>query len=372
MKILFVEPYAFTLFAFRKELLDELIKNNHEVYLCVDCNESVFNEYSNKVKKIYDLKLNLKDVKLSKNAFVLRYYKRIIKEIKPDLILSFTIKPNIYCGLFAKRINMVANITGLGRTFDKKSMLHLIAVSLYRKSFKNVDCIFFQNKNSLEQFKLNKIPVNKYRIIPGSGVNIEKFKCNTKHSNSKTFLFASRPIKEKGFDLMLMAIPKIVDVHADSKFIFLVDNDEVCHNSELKRIIDLYPNNVVLSPRTSDMVSIYCNSSFLVSPSFYHEGISNVLLESLACKTPVITTNDNPGCMEVLVEGKTGYGVKSDDLDSLVEAILKACTTDDNKLNEMGDFGREFVSKHFNRNITVNEYMKIINYLEDKGDIHGF
>ena len=91
--------------------------------------------------------------------------------------------------------------------------------------------------------------------------------------------------------------------------------------------------------------------------------MSNILLESLACERPIITTNDNPGCMEVLREGKDGYGVKSDDLPSLVAALSKALDTSDLDVMRMGKYGRELITKCYDRKIVVATYIDVIERL---------
>ena len=111
------------------------------------------------------------------------------------------------------------------------------------------------------------------------------------------------------------------------------------------------------------MRCLYCKNDFLIAPSFYKEGISNVLLESLACERPIITTKDNPGCMEVLEDGVNGFGVRSDNLDDLVKAILLASNTSKAKANLMGKEGRKYVASNFNRKDVVNAYLNVISSL---------
>lgn len=364
MKILFVEPNQDTLLCFRKELVDELIKQGHELFLCLKSSEIVDSLYGDKAKEIIKLDADLKNVNPFKNLSLIRRYKRIIKRIKPDIILSFTIKPNIYCGLYAKKSFMIANITGLGRAFNKKGLLNKIAMFLYKRSFKNVDYIFFQNSHDYQLFKNRHLIKNNYKVIPGSGVNITKFKkVLTVERNNQEFLFASRPLEEKGFDLLIQCIPEVVSKYPNAMFSLLVNKDEIA-NEKLKDIICDYSNNIKFLGRTESMIDHYCNSSFLVSPSYYHEGISNVLLESLACETPIITTNDNPGCMDVLVEGVNGFGVQSKDKTSLLNSLLKACSTPIDAISKMGENGRQYVSKKFNRNDVVNTYIGLINSIK--------
>ena len=365
MKILFANPYESSLFSFRKELLDALIANGHEIVLCVEKTKKVINEYEGKVIKIIDIKMNLKDRNIFKNLSIKKKYKKTIRTEKPDVILSFGIKPNIYCGLYAKQIPSFANITGLGNIETKNKILNKLIIHLYRKSFKNINCVFFQNKDEYEFFKKHKIPVNSYKFIPGSGVNISKFIPNNKaiEKDKRYFLYASRAIKEKGFNLLVEAIPKVLEKNEKAHFIFLSAEEDVFADEKAKEVFKKYNNNVTVLPRVDDMNNLYSSIHFLVSPSYYKEGISNVLLESLSCGRPIITTSDNFGCKETLIENINGYGVLSNDLNSLVAALVKACETPIEDIIKMGENGRKFVIKNFDRNLVIEAYLNALDHL---------
>ena len=109
-------------------------------------------------------------------------------------------------------------------------------------------------------------------------------------------------------------------------------------------------------------------NDFLISPSFYNEGISNVLLESLACGRPIITTNDNHGCMEVIRDGINGFGVESNNLESLYKAIEKAILLSKTEIEKMGIKGRQFVVENFDRNIVINTYLDTIEHLKNRSE----
>ena len=367
MKILFVDPHESSLFSFRKELLDALIEHKHSIILCSEPSDKTTKEYKDRVNKIEPISINLKSKGFISNYKLKKQYKRVIKETNLDLIISYKIKPNIYCGYYAKNIPMIANITGLGNIFKKKGLLSRIGLHLYRKSFKNVNHVFFQNEDGYKFFVEHKIPVNSYSVIPGSGVNLDKFYPDDKNTKRKdevvNFLFASRAIKEKGFELLLEAIPEVIKSVSNVHFNCLNAEEDVRDNALFKEVSKKYSSYITLLERTDDMRSVYLENDFVVSPSYYREGISNVLLESLACARPIITTNDNPGCMELLQDGINGFGVKSKDLNSLVAALIRAASTNKDEIIEMGKRGREFVEKNFDRRIVIDKYLEIINKL---------
>jgi len=262
---------------------------------------------------------------------------------------------------------MIANITGLGNMFKKQNLSSKIGVFLYKRAFKNIDFVFFQNQDGLAFFKKNNIPLQNYRIIPGSGVNIDTFISTELDENNKqiNFLFASRAIREKGFNLLLKAIPFVVGKNKNLHFNFLSAEENILHDSEFQAISENFKEYITVLDRTNDMNSIYRQNDFLVAPSFYREGISNVLLESLACGRPIITTMDNPGCMEVLQNNVNGFGVMSNNLDSLVLTLLKASNLSKKEIKKMGDNGRKFVVEKFDRKIVIKNYLEVIKHLCD-------
>ena len=357
MKILIVENDSVT-FGFRKELIDTLLEDN-ELGLVGDFNNEITSFYEDKLK-LYPVKTELKSKNIFKNAKLKKTYRKIIGEFNPDVLLTFTIKPNIYCNLKKNNCITIANITGLGSAFNKNGLLKSLVVHLYKKSFKNIMYVMFQNEGGLECFKANKITVNNYSIIPGSGINDEKYQLlpldNHKGVN---FLFPSRPIEQKGFYLLLNAIPDVIKNNSDAHFVFLGNLDENARKHIEKLEKDVL-DHIKFHPFEKDIVKHYKECDFVVSPSFYNEGISNVLLEALACGRPIITTNDNYGCKEVLQEGVNGFGVKSRNIDSLVNALNKACQTSKDQIEKMGKSGRDFVIKNFNRKTTIQTYLDTI------------
>ena len=366
MKILFVEPHESSLFSFRKELLDSLIKEGHEIVLCIESTNKVISEYSH-LLKIVNVPMNLKDKSVLSNIRLKNAYKKIIKEERPDIILSYKIKPNIYCGLYAKRIPMIANITGLGNIFKSNGLLSRIGIMLYKRSFKNVSCVFFQNEDSYQFFCRHKIPVHNYRIIPGSGVNTQIFLPSPiPDGETINFLFASRAIREKGFFLLVDAIPFVIEKNHNVHFNFLNAEEDINSIPPFKFLLEEYKEFVSVLPRSNDIQNIYENNDYLVSPSYYREGLSNVLLESLACARPIITTNDNPGCKEALVEGVNGFGIKSNNLQNLVDVLILASQTTKERIKEMGLNGRAFVTTKFDRKLVIKEYIDVINSLTAK------
>lgn len=359
MKILFVENNDITLNSFRKELLDDLIRQKHQLCLVGEFKNKTLNKYASKTT-LYNIKTNLKSKSIFANYFLKKKYEQIIKDFGPDILLTFTIKPNIYCNLKKHDCISIANITGLGTSFNKNNFLQKIIVRLYKKSFKNVDYVFCQNESIISVLKSHNIPVKNSVLIPGSGVNIEKYRLSPldEHNNIE-FLFPSRLIKEKGFFVLLDAIPEVLKKYPNCHFTFYGSSNKESDEFVKKNKLNDSPNYEFHS-FSDDMNEIYKKCDFVVSPSFYNEGMSNVLLEALATGRPIITTNDNPGCKEILQENVNGFGVKSNNVDDLVKALCHAASLDKIKIEEMGKNGRKFVEDNFDRKIVINIYNQTI------------
>lgn len=365
MKILFIDNNERSLFPFRKEFLDRLILDENEILLAGNFAEKTINEYANKVR-VVTLGVSLKSIDPFKNLGYIFKVKKLIKEFKPDLMLTYTVKPNIFPNLFKHDCVSIANITGLGRVFNKKGILNILATFLYRYSFRNVSHVMFQNEHDKEVFLSKKIPVRSFSVIPGSGVNLETFSYNelTKHEETR-FLFPSRAIKTKGMKYMLKAIPLVLANHPEATFSFLQEGEKGFER-KMKKLQKEYPNNIFISSFTFGIVSKYQECDFVVSPSFHNEGVSNVLIESLAVGRPIITTNDNYGCKITLKEGLNGFGVKSKDVSSLVSVLNKACDSSLEERIKMGQFGRKLVEKEFSREFVISEYLRVIDFLVNK------
>jgi galacturonosyltransferase len=285
-------------------------------------------------------------------------YNKIIRQFKPDVILSFTIKPNVLGGLLVKKgIDFYPNITGLGTGIENGGFLEKIIRCLYKLSFKNSKSIFIQNNMNYEYFVRNNIHPEKLTLLPGSGINLEKFSL-LKYPNDKVirFSFISRIMKEKGIDEFLWLAKKIKSIYSEVEF-------HVCgfiENSYYNIINKVSEDNVIIyHGHVSDVREILQFTNCIIHPSYYPEGISNILLEAAACGRPIITTN-RPGCLETVIEGVSGYLVNTKDMDALYNATIKFLELNRSEQELMGVNGRKHIVDKFDRNIVVQKYIDLI------------
>ena len=357
-KILILANNDIGLYNFRKELIERLIQEKNEVYISLPNGERVkdleklgctfveTNVDRRGTNPIKDLKLILK-------------YKNILKKVKPNIVLTYTIKPNIYGGLMCriKNIPYICNITGLGTAAENESIVQKIVFVLYKCALKRVKCCFVQNSENLQFLTDNKL-VDKMRckLIPGSGVNLKHFKVLPYPNNSENvrFLFISRIMKEKGIEQYLEAAKTIKGKYSDTEFHVL----GFCEQEYEEQLQQLTEKGIInYHGLQKDVIPFLEETSCLIHPSYYPEGMSNVLLEASASGRPVITTNRS-GCKETVEDGKTGYIIEMKNSQQLIDKIEEFLKLSNEQRKQMGLYARKKVEKEFDRNIVIEEYLK--------------
>lgn len=359
-KILILANKDITLLYFRKELIEKLVAEKNDVTVCFPKSDKV-NEFINMGCKFIDIKMDRRGTNPVKDMGIIFNYLKILKETKPDIVLTFTIKPNLYGGFACriKKIPYIANITGLGTALQNEGLLQKLTIFLYHIAFKKIKCCFMQNEDNMKFFEKHKIADGKRKLLPGSGVNLEKYKLleYPKESDDLEFLFIGRIMKEKGIDLYIEIAKYIKSKYKNTKFHVI----GYCEQDYEGILEDLQKEEIIIyHGKQDDMIPFYKLSCCTIHPTYYPEGMSNVLLESAASGRPVITT-DKPGCREIVDEGVTGFIVKPQDIESLKIAVEKFINMPYEEKVNMGLAGRRKVEKEFDRNIVIDAYIKEIN-----------
>lgn len=359
-KVLILVNHDVVIYNFRLELVERLLNENYEVYISSPYGERIDDLISLGCKYI-EADFNRHGLNIFQEWKLLRYYKKIIKDIRPNVILTYTIKPNIYGALVARSysIPVIANITGLGTAVENGGIMQRISVALYKYAFRNITKVFFQNADNQQFFIEQKIAVGKHELIPGSGVNLERFPLmDYPKDNIVEFVFISRIMKEKGIDEYLNAAKYIRNKFLNTRFHILGFSEED-YEEELK---DLQEKNIVnYHGMQRDVKNFLKTFHCTIHPS-YHEGMSNVLLESAASGRPIITTNQS-GCKEIVDNDVSGFLVEKKNSDDLIRKIEEFLSLSYEDKREMGLAGRRKVEREFDREFVVDAYMKEINNL---------
>ena len=361
MKILILANHFNTLRIFRRELIKAISQQGHEVVIsiptCDDENKRILESYGTRVV-FTDFERRgmnpLKDVRL-----FLRY-RQLIKKEKPDKVIAYTIKCNIYGGFACQllRIPHYANITGLGSTFQKYNFTRKIVSALYKLSLRRSKRVFFENVGNQETILGDKIlkPEQTY-VLPGAGVNLIEFSPIEYPTNDKPlhFLFVGRIMREKGVDEYFEAIRKIKAIFPDTVFDFIG-----WYEDDYESIVKTMQNDGLLCFHgfQSDVKPFIANAHCVVLPS-WHEGMSNTLLESAAMCRPLITTNIH-GCKEAVIDGLNGFLTEVKNADSLYNALMNFINMPNECRAIMGINGRKHMEESFDKDMVVTLTLKEI------------
>ena len=354
-RILIVSNVTAGLVSFRRELIETLARENEVFILAADNGRRDILESLG--ARVIPAELERHGTNPLKELRAAAFFQKKMRELKPDIVFTYTIKANIYAGMAAASLSIpyVANITGLGPAVENGGLMQKITVPLYRHGLRKAQKVFFQNAANRD-FMLSRRMVREgqYDLLPGSGVNLTQYQPTPyPHGDTVDFLFISRVMKAKGIDQYLDAARIIRARHPETRF-------HVCGRCEQDyegRLRALQEEGVILYHGSiSDVAGMHRICACTVHPSYYPEGMSNVLLESCACARPIITTG-RPGCGEIVDDGVNGFVVREKDSADLAEKIERFLSLPWERRRDMGLAGRAKVEREFDRQIVVQKYL---------------
>lgn len=360
-RILILGNSGLVVFGMRGELIQRLIKEGYEVVVSfpngiLGEGEQMSKEYG---CRYVEVMIDRRGTNMIRDAELLRNYVTLIKTVKPHMVLTYTVKCSIYGGMACRflKVPYLVNITGLGKGLVEGGLRQKLLVALYKIAVKSAECVFFQNQHDRMFFAEQGIQCKKCDLLPGSGVNLEKYLPIPYPEDDKmVFTYIARVMKTKGIDEFLEAAKTIKKDHPNVEFhvcgFYEDDYKDIIENAEKHGIVKYHG-------QVSDVRPYEAISHCIVLPTYHPEGISNVLLEAAACGRPIITTN-RPGCAEVVDDGVNGYLVRERDSQDLLEKMQKFMNLSWEERKDMGLAGRAKVEKEFDRQIVVEKYLNDI------------
>lgn len=290
--------------------------------------------------------------------------RQLLKQHRPELLLSFTIKPNIYGSLAAAHLNIpyLPTITGLGYSFLQKGLLSRLTARLYRLAFRQARRVVFQNKDDRQWFVQQKLLRPEQAVlIPGSGVDTQYFYPDFPTTEAPcSFIYIGRLLWDKGLGEFVQAIRMLKQDHPDLQVCWLgapdTNNPAAIHTAQLEawQSEDL----IRLLGRQEDVRPYIAAADALVLPS-YREGLPRAVLEAMSMAKPVIVT-DVPGCRELVVEGENGYLAPVKDPRALRRVLQQFLTLPEQERRAMGRRGRTMVARNFDQGLIVGKYLELI------------
>lgn len=360
MKILICANNDVGLYNFRKDLIKKLIEMNNELHISLP--------YGRKVEGLkqigctfIDTKIDRRGINPLKDMILLVSYFFIMRKLKPDMVITYTIKPNIYAGIVCRLLNIkyVLNITGLGYVFQKESWLKKVLERAYFFICQKAHVVFFENISNKDVFlNLGIVNCSKTFVLKGAGVNTKEYKLALYPLDSVVtrFLFVGRIMQDKGIEELILAVKKLKMKYGDSVELDLVGLYE---ENYAKKIEQLVCEKIVNYHGFQDDVKPFINRAHcLVLPS-YHEGMSNVLLEAAAMGRPLITT-DIAGCREAVLDGQSGLLCKVRDAQDLYMKMQEFVELSYQSKRNMGLISHSYVTDNFNKDDVVEATIKMI------------
>lgn len=354
MKILVITNHSFMLWQFRRELIEELLKE-HEVVISVPFGEHI-KDFEKLGCRMIDTAVDRRGINPKTDLKLYRTYRKLLKIEKPDMVITYSIKPNIYAGFACRQMGIpyCVNVQGLGTAFQKPILSDVVTV-MYKTALKKAKVVFFENEGNAEEFRNRKIiPASQQHVLPGAGVNLERFTYHEYPQNNRVhFLYLGRIMREKGVDELFWAAQKLYEEGVD----FVLDLVGFFEDEYKEQVDKLVADGIaVFHGFQHDPVPYYSAADCVVLPS-YHEGMSNVLLEAAAIGRPVITS-DIPGCREAVVDGKSGLLCKAKEKAAVYKAMKEMLSHAVSERTQMGQSGRRLIEERFSKHKVVGETLQ--------------
>lgn len=359
MRYLILTNNSGGLYRFRKDLIERLLFDGHEVYAVTPFDEFV-GEMQDIGVQLIEQNLNRRGKNLLQEIGLLKAYRSIIKQVQPDHIITYTIKPGIYGGLLASKyqIPYTVNITGLGSAFEKRGFFLRMICTLWRKALKHVEHVLFQNVENAAVFEKHRIVgSDKICMLPGSGVNLEDFPFvdYPSETDQTRFLFIGRVMREKGIDELLGAMEQLHQKYLN----ITLDVVGWCEEDYEAKLEELQKQGFVAFHGFQRDVKPYIRQAHAFVLPSYHEGMANTLLEAAAMGRPLITSRIH-GCMEAARDGETGFLCEARDEQSLVQQMERFIELPYDQKRRMGQLSHEYVADHFDKKKVVQETVEIL------------
>lgn len=364
-KILVITNHSYMFWRFRKELVQELLKKNKVVI------STPFVGHEKDLEalgcKMIETSVDRRGINPATDLKLFRTYRKLIKKEKPDMVLTYSIKPNIYAGYACRmmKIPYCVNVQGLGTAFQKP-LLSAVVTKMYRTALKKAKTVFFENEGNAKLFREKRItPKEQQVVLPGAGINLEEYpykpylgKEDLRESanqpldeDSVRFLYLGRIMREKGIDELFYAIRKLHEKYGKKVALDLVGFFEDEYKEQVEELVQ---NGIaVFHGFQEEPRPYYAAADCVVLPS-YHEGMSNVLLEAAATGRPVITS-DIPGCREAVRDTVSGYLCRVKDKEDLFEKMDRFAALTWPERLEMGQAGRKLVEEKFDKKKVVRK-----------------
>ena len=361
-------------YCFRLELIQAFISSGYR--LLISCPDGPKFEVMESIglrknkEFIYDdPPIDRRGTNIVNDSKLIWHYRKLFRTYRPDVVLTYTAKPNVYATIVADSLHIpvINNITGIGSVINETGLKKNFIMWLFKNAYRRSSCIMFQNKTNMELSQSLGWVKGDSVLIPGSGVALDRFPVqdypeggNGIDGATVVFNYIGRVLKDKGVDDYIEAARRIRSEYPRTEFNILgfIEPTESHYEAELN---ELQKQGIVYYRGSQKDVRPWIGRAHgIIHPSTYGEGMSNVLLENASSGRIIITT-DNPGCMETVNDGVSGLLYHGGDVEALVKCIKTVVHDMTNESRrEMGLEGRKKVEAEFSRELVIEAYLEKI------------
>lgn len=358
MKVLVVANFDVGLYKFRKELLQEILNSGHEVYISLP-NGDLVQPLVDMGCQFIETELDRRGMNPVTDLKLIGKYRKILNQVKPDLVITYTIKPNIYMGMLCKNrsIPYVINITGLGTAFQSHGVMLKVFVEMYKIACKKAQTVIFENCENLQIFKDYRIVKEQQCLLNnGAGVNLEEYPFTAYPSDEQIrFLFVGRVMQEKGIDELFEAAKRIKKEY-DNVYFDIVGPYEDDYRDVTEQLVE---DGIIECHGFQEDVKPFIEKAHCFVLPSWHEGMANTNLECGAMGRPIITSNIH-GCLEAVEDGKTGFLAEPKNADDLYEKLKQFNELPYDRKVEMGQASHNHIAEIFDKKDVVSKTIERI------------
>ncbi len=369
MKIILFANTDWYLYNYRLPLAEALRDEGHEVLLL-----SPSGKYAQRIQddsfEWQAFNLSRRGINPLKELRTIFRLTNVYRNEKPDIVHHFTIKCVLYGSISARKAgvkHVINAVTGLGYIFTSSNLFARLAKHvvefLYQRVLKG-SRVIFQNQHDLNYFVKNKlVSKNQYVLIPGSGVDVDKFKPAPYAEGIPLVILPARMLWDKGVKEFVEAAELVNQSGVKARFALVGDVDEGNPSAISRRQLQEWQEQGAIEwwGWQEDMVSVYQKAAVVCLPSYYGEGLAKSLIEGAASGRALVAS-DIPGCREVIDDGVNGLLVPTQAASILADA-LKNIIYDSKMMKRMGNCSRKKVVYHFSQQKIIAETINLYNNL---------
>lgn len=364
LHIMMTANAAWNIWNFRRSVVEALIADGHRITVLAPADKSVVN-LDNLGCQFSPLEMSIKGLSPIQDLKLIQRFKKEFRSKRPDIVLSYTIKNNIFGAIAANNCNIpfIPNVTGLGTAFLSGGALRAVVEGLYSKAFRQLSCVFFQNSEDRNLFLERRlVRSGQAKLLPGSGIDLQRFLPSEfpGQTDATVFLMISRILRDKGVLEFVEAAKLVKAKSPDTRFQLLGTVDAANRSAiDSATVNSWHDDGIVEYLGTTDDVRPYIAAACCVVLPSYREGAPRTLIEAAAMARPLIAT-DVPGCQSVVENGVNGILCEVRSGESLATACLTFLDLSPEERTAMGRAGRERMETRFDQSIVIQAYRDAI------------